>query len=513
MAPRPAIFIHSLRFGFATSSSANHSLIFLPDAQEDLSGRRGDSYSNSAPFVLTRPETKLPYLQVQLEEVGDETLQDEFGFGQVPGFINDLAGTNLAGGWDGLPRELLVEIGRWLLLDGVTAISAGENAGEHPLVDHRHAISPSHLTSRKMRRDPLGFWTLLSPSTGTRMRLSFARAAHPQVQPFRSTWPELVDLKITDRCYSDCSFCYQGSTRDGRHASLDAIERVLDELAACQVLEVVLGGGEPTLHPAFTTILHAIQRRGMHAAFTSRDCLARRHLDASGVDARRVHWAYSILAIEDLDRLASPFPTIHVTMGTPASQPEALLEIARRCARSYLNLVLLGFKRTGRGAHFAPVDYRHWMDTIASSGLHGVSIDSALAAEYDVELQRRGVPSWLYEVEDGRYSMYVDAVRGLCGPSSYCPEDQLFALPSGPNGIAEAFEHINQALDAERLHRALQLEQVSAIDRDDRAAQVLLDAALEGRCERCGAEGASLVSQGLARPRRLCLTCAVPRPG
>lgn len=512
-----SVFIHSLRFGFATNSSSDHSLIFLPGAEEDLFSVRGGVYDTREPFVLTRREMKLPYLQAQLQEAGllDEELRAEFEFGQVPAFIDDMAASGLSA-WEGLPKKLAVEVGRWLLHDGVAVLCGGENAGAHPLADHRHAIDPSGFQSWKVRRDPLGFWSMLSRWGGTRMRLSFSRASHPHVLPFRSTWPELVDLKITDRCSSGCAFCYQGSTPVGRHASFETVEKILDQLAQCQVLEVVLGGGEPTEHPDFARILQGIVQRGMFAAFTTRNPFALEQCRIEPPLRNSVHWAYSPTDLSDLERLlahrAFPDPAVHVVMGTKLSRPHELLEVARRCAKGYRRLVLLGFKRTGRGKDFPPVDYRHWMDTISASGLSSVAIDSALAAEFEFELERRGVPSWLYEVEDGRYSMYIDAVRGLCGPSSYCHEDKMIAMPSGPEGVGEAFEHINQMLEAERLHRALQLEQVSAIARNDHLRQVLLDAALEGRCEACGAEGTMPVLQGLARPALLCPKCSPARP-
>lgn len=85
----------------------------------------------------------------------------------------------------------------------------------------------------------------------------------------KASWPELVDIKITDYCPFNCSFCYQASTKKGRHASLETIEKYADILAEMGVFEVAIGGGEPTLHPNFIKILEIFSSRGIVPNFTT----------------------------------------------------------------------------------------------------------------------------------------------------------------------------------------------------------------------------------------------------
>lgn len=71
-----------------------------------------------------------------------------------------------------------------------------------------------------------------------------------------------VDLKITDYCDYGCNFCYQNSKISGKHADFDYIKRVLDFLNENDVLEVVVGGGEPTKYPyIFDVFLETVKRR------------------------------------------------------------------------------------------------------------------------------------------------------------------------------------------------------------------------------------------------------------
>ncbi len=56
------------------------------------------------------------------------------------------------------------------------------------------------------------------------------------------------------------------------------------------------------------------------------------------------------------------------------------------------------------------------------------------------------MPSWCYTIEEGKFSMYVDAVAKKMGPSSYCEEtDMVDIVGSGPwnsptESMIEAFQ-------------------------------------------------------------------------
>ncbi|HEY3445971.1 MAG TPA: radical SAM protein [Myxococcales bacterium] len=511
MPDAPSLFLHNLRLGWATNSSSSHSLIFLP-GRSDESLVAGHEYHDEH-FVLASPEAKKPYLRLQLDGAG------------LAGALTDLVGGPMGEGqvnhqtrWTG-PPELLEEIAVWAMKEGVVILGGGDG-NPHPDTDFEKGLDPSMFGRARARRDPLGFWTVLEDYRGRRVRFSFGRAASPLVTPFRATWPELVDLKITGRCRADCAYCYQDSRPDGRHAPLSALLPIIEKLEEAQVLEVVLGGGEPTEHPDFHAILAAIQKAGMRAAFTTRRLeWMDEQQQAVDVDWRRIAWAYSVESDEDVERVDAKvrsippktstawLPAIHVVLGTEAARPSTLAKIAKTCQARYLRLVLLGFKATGRGARMAPADDSHWIATLTEAGVREVSIDTALAERSERALRSAGIPEWLYDVEDGRFSMYVDAVRGLCGPSSWCEPEAMRPLPAGEKAIERAFDEINRRLGPPRRQRGLELEQLDAQRAGDAKRLVLLDAAMEGRCERCGGPDAMPDAGGLERPRALCPRC------
>jgi len=506
MRPPLEIRIHNIRLGFATNSSGSHSLIYLPGLTDDLSRLAPGRYEDE-PFVLASPEAKLPYVQLQLREAGvlEGLVLSEFGATEDDAYLESWSS------WSA-PESMLLEIARWVMKQGVAVLGGEGNASRHPLSD-RTAIDPSHYGHLSVRRDPLGFWTVFNSGYGAKLRLSFHRAGDPHVQPFRATWPELVDVKITDHCTQGCAWCYQDSKPGGRHAALSDLLALVPALQTAKVFEVVLGGGEPTQHPEFCAIVRALQQAGIQTAFTTRDLgwISRRK--GSQVAWDEVAWAVSVDDVEGVRaaykaaRGKVRYPAIHIVMGSPASEPERLLAILSECERKHLRAVLLGYKRTGRGATFQPQLADHWLHL--ASGVHWLAIDTVLASQYASELRRHGVPDWQYDTEDGRFSMYIDTVRGLCGPSSYSDEGELFPLPTGDDAIEKAFADINERLGPARRLRELERAQAEAANDPERL--VLLDAAMEGRCEACGCDRASEASDGFFRPKVLCDRCRVRR--
>lgn len=81
-----------------------------------------------------------------------------------------------------------------------------------------------------------------------------------------STFDQLIDrswssnqlfsvlLELTYRCNLDCFFCYNDLGLGGTPLSFQDYDRLLRDLAALNVLTVVLSGGEPLAHPHFFRI-------------------------------------------------------------------------------------------------------------------------------------------------------------------------------------------------------------------------------------------------------------------
>jgi sulfatase maturation enzyme AslB (radical SAM superfamily) len=97
--------------------------------------------------------------------------------------------------------------------------------------------------------------------------------------------PLVAHWAVAYRCNLHCSFCYSES---GPQRPLgpgrETRQRLVERLAAWGVLEVALGGGEPTVLPDFAEVLAAIRTAGMvpNVTISGPDyCL---------VDSRGVHY-------------------------------------------------------------------------------------------------------------------------------------------------------------------------------------------------------------------------------
>lgn len=77
--------------------------------------------------------------------------------------------------------------------------------------------------------------------------------------------PLKLRLLLTSACTARCRYCHnEGQAKDNSQLSLHAIHHVLDTLAAGnrQVSEIILSGGEPTLHPQLAEIAQRSQASG-----------------------------------------------------------------------------------------------------------------------------------------------------------------------------------------------------------------------------------------------------------
>lgn len=80
--------------------------------------------------------------------------------------------------------------------------------------------------------------------------------------------PELVDISITDKCGFGCTYCYQDSTPDKKHAPKDLVAKVIKGFEH-PPYQIAIGGGEPTSHPDFPEILREAKGLGTVPNYTT----------------------------------------------------------------------------------------------------------------------------------------------------------------------------------------------------------------------------------------------------
>jgi hypothetical protein len=259
---------------------------------------------------------------------------------------------------------------------------------------------------------------LFNTSTGLKLRWS-------EEEYLKSSTPELIDLKITDYCPYGCSFCYQSSTKKGRHASLSSIKTYLDWLSLSETFEVAIGGGEPAFHPHFEEILFYSLEKGVVPNFTSFGVhwLGLPHL-LSAVEATVGGIGVSVHSVQDI----SKYEKIRAAVKKPqvlAQHVFGTLDFPQtlEIVKSVRHVLLLGYKSVGFGVTQKQVPFTESeVHELLKAGVQ-VSVDTAFLDLYGEALDSFGIPKILRSSPEGKFSCYIDAVEGKMGPSSYNPAE------------------------------------------------------------------------------------------
>lgn len=450
--------IHNLRLGFACNSSSSHSLIFLPGTSDSLYEDYGDQYFGWDCFTLASKETKLGYLGQQILTSLREQLGEAPAQALAMSLINN-SNVNIDGTVDHqsvwqfprtyegnhLDTDFIVAFRKYLERDGVVVLGGNDNDGHHELAGDEEdydkqdnfTIFHPYSTSCISRYDEgLKTWTIFDRSNGSKIRLDFDEPSGnpkiPHVDVSKASLPELVDVKITDKCYFECDHCYQGSTKDAPHADGDFVRQLIKDLREAQVFEVAYGGGEPTTYPNFLNLLSETRDNNIVPNFTTRNfSFIKKNIKKLTKIVGRI--AFSVDFEEEINKLEKylietkghersvfreknsnydSFVSLqHVVGSVPQEQLDKLLKIA---AEHWISITLLGWKNTGRGSDVSPhkVD---WREACKKAELNRINIDTALARSSDLtDIDKR-----TYHTTEGSVSCYVDAVQKRIGPSSY----------------------------------------------------------------------------------------------
>jgi hypothetical protein len=460
--------IQNIRFGHACNSSSTHSIIFYPEGhneKDQLGGTEGNHYEWND-FVLTSKEAKLGYIGVLLKDaVARKKLPTYIWEYYVKDWLDCVPIDMENGGIDHashilIPRqaatnmpdkEFFEEFKRHILDDKIVIYGGNDNKGEDdsycgPSGNFRksHVHCLRGRSYEYVRKDPVyGYWTQFNRRSGCKLRMAF-----DDRKITCASLPELVDLKITNRCKKKCSYCYQDSHKDGKHAHLYDIERIIEALSHLGVFEIALGGGETTSHPDFIKILEACTGHGIVPNFTTRDIdwfKNEKNVDAFKKHCGRV--AFSVETEHGFEHVMSVVNYHHLNNDCRVAIQciDGVSDLEFVLKSSKLPVVLLGYKETGRGAksyvrNSIPTTFEQAYEAYQSSKVwNGLGIDTKYIADHREEIEKAGVHKNLYTTREGVYSMYIDAVKSQMGESSYCGKMVDLIYPS--------FGHKSQSLE------------------------------------------------------------------
>ncbi len=478
--------IFNVRFGFATNSSSSHSLIFTENSLKDKDCNDGNFGWND--FVAASDEMKLLYVSILADEVLSESIFDipsrqvlirylleneniqfyhgESEYGPELSRIDHASVYRLPVDWSGkfINIEFLKEFRDYFLQKNLAIIGGNDNYDEDYDPDSDKTFTlPVPMDNKQWvaRRDRIyNYWTMFDRDNGTKVRFSFddIKAEIPE----KAFAPELLDIKITEKCpfasntsENSCSkFCYQDSKVNGIESSGVTMYSIANSLSKLNVFEVALGGGEPTCHPDFIDILQSFRSQGIIPNFSTRDLSWLKDdskwpkiLSTCGSFAYSIRSAEDIINLHELtkNKCAKNKISVQVVLGTITK--DTFEKIIIKAGEYNIRVTLLGYKNTGRGSDFIPIDYSWLISTIYK--IHNsfrkkmknnhsicfpyISIDTTIAEQFNDEIINLNVPKWMFHIYEGKFSGYIDAVKGKFGPSSFCSESEMFDLTSEGN--------------------------------------------------------------------------------
>lgn len=457
------------RLGVATNSSSTHSIIL---ASNKLTYKpQGNSEFGWEWFQQRSADEKRAYMSAQLygqlrnqvgEAVASAACKSIFGIFESEGYVDHQSEITCPVDAEGnMLVDFYRELAEDLIQDKTVHIRGGNDNGDapagsgddHPRWGFLRALIERPQGKLVARKNKDGVWTLFDRYDGTKLHLTFGDLdKSPEQENYRPPRPELVDVKITDYCPFGCDYCYQDSTKEGKDAPIRELQSLAYDLSCDGVFEVALGGGEPTLHRDFPAVIRAFAEQGIVVNFTTKSRHWYRHPDiveavmahcgGYGVSVDHAHFVQEFVTLHEA-MLAHHDGKVHYTdrpklsfhyildNGTMKDFEEMLKKVP-----SGYTLLLLGYKSVGRGGKKKHHN-KGWLKKVITlsknNSLPSIAIDTALANQYKDELVAEGINERLYYKEEGRFSMYIDAVAKEYGKSSY--DGQLYKFQHGGSAL------------------------------------------------------------------------------
>lgn len=237
-------------------------------------------------------------------------------------------------------------------------------------------------------------------------------------------FPESIDIKITNWCDGGCKYCHESSILGGKHGNLDTLYDKIKELPAG--IELAIGGGNPLDHPCLPGFLRQCKRHGFLVNLTvnqihinkddyfymTRSLIHQGLVDGLGISLHNVD------KLENIEYLCkySNNVVIHTILGL--TKYDKILPVLKN-KLPYIKLLVLGFKRFGRGLNYSTVqDFNVDINTLKENS-QVVSFDN-LAIEQLGLKDKVNESTWssFYQGDEFTTSMYIDAVEGNYAPTS-----------------------------------------------------------------------------------------------
>lgn len=263
-------------------------------------------------------------------------------------------------------------------------------------------------------------------------------------EELKAAFPDSIDLKISNRCKIGCPFCHESSIPGGKIFDFDKTIEILSQLPK-EPIEIAIGGGDVLETPKETgRLICWLNEHGYKPRITINwnsikdfpELQSITPVDALGIsiqdlpELKKTSWDVeeSLAATFDIEsgnpsnRLTEEIKIVfHIIAGV--FPPDKLEKLFETCSYDRTAILVLGYKRFGRGKHTGPSDEKILEFEQAVKQLiyknrtrflnNVIGFDNLALEQLHIKDSLTNF-EWnsLYMGEEGRHSMYIDAVNG-----------------------------------------------------------------------------------------------------
>lgn len=266
--------------------------------------------------------------------------------------------------------------------------------------------------------------------------------------------PELVDLKITNKCSNGCKFCFADSTPKGKHADIKFLKKIIDQFGThgktnYYRTEFSIGGGNILTYPHLEELFSYMKEKGhiINITINAKDVdTVKKNKKLFNIIEKYVNGVgISIVEVSDIDA-AFEFDDKMFNHKKHAALhliPEYLgfdktLEIMDKTTCSKMKLfgdsypwspaiLFLGYKEIGRAdGTTVPRLTDNQLNKLFTHQRHRrLSIDTSFAKKYEEWIKANMDYKYSITWNEGEYSMFIDGVTEKAYKSSYQTEKPL----------------------------------------------------------------------------------------
>lgn len=269
---------------------------------------------------------------------------------------------------------------------------------------------------------------------------------------FKPEYPESFDLKITNKCYNNCSFCHEKSTPDGKHGNL-----FMSFFSGIQpYTEIAIGGGNPMEHPHLFTFLRQMKAKKVICNVTLRINDLLQNLNV----IKRAILEELIMGVGVSISDSTPKGEIDLAQSVSPNVMFHLINGIHQNVVPYLvgkKVLLLGYKTFGNGETFKSNNsieveskinwwYENWQQV--SKTFKVLALDNLAVKQLEVQ-KKLTQKEWdeRFMGEDGSHTMYIDLVEEKFALNSTTYLDKRYDIKNST--LIDMFKVINGGLHEE----------------------------------------------------------------